>query len=337
MPTSPAPASVSRQHSPRRILIVGRADEYRTESSLARAARRLGHASLVLDATSRRRWLGPLATTLLLRRADRFAADTVILTRHAGVLEERVLDRLTRGRRVLTWYLDFHAAVESKVVRAARASDILYVTCPTMRQAYVRQGIGDVRWLPMALDPEMDFPEETAPAAYACDVSFVGSGQFPDRNALLRRIASAARLQIRGASWRDAKDLPVAGGPARGKAFRHAVRGASISLGAYATGAQAVAPACISNRVWKVLGCGGFFLGAASPGIGVLYDEGRHTAAFGSDDEAVEQVRHWLAHPVERAAIAASGRAHALAHHTYEHRLRAMLGETESPVPPDLP
>jgi spore maturation protein CgeB len=272
---------------------------------------------------------------MLLRQADRFAADTVILTRHAGMLEERVLDRLTRGRRVLTWYLDFHPTAEAKVVRAARASDTLYVTCPTMRQSYSREGIGDVRWLPMALDPELDFPETEAPGEYACDVSFVGSGQFPERNALLRRVAAAAGLQIRGASWPRARDLPVAGGPARGQAFRYAVRGASISLGAYATGAQAVAPACISNRVWKVMGCGGFFLGAASPGIEVLYDEGRHMAAFSSDDEAVEQVRHWLARPDERAAVAASGRAHALAHHTYEHRLRTMLGETDPPITPD--
>jgi spore maturation protein CgeB len=39
----------------------------------------------------------------------------------------------------------------------------------------------------------------------------------------------------------------------------------------------------------------------------------------------VALVRRFLAAPDERAAIAAAGRAHALEHHTYAHRLARLL------------
>ncbi|HEX5632734.1 MAG TPA: glycosyltransferase [Gemmatimonadales bacterium] len=323
-----------RPVTPLRVLVCGRAGEFSTESSLVRTAARLGHAARVLDVAGWTRRLGPLAPAVLLRQADRFAPDVVVLLRHAGRLDERTLAALAHRRRAFTWYMDFHDVPDAKVVRAGRVSERLFVTCPTMRDVYVRAGIADVRWLPMALDPEIDFPEPWAPGEYECDVGFIGSGQFPERNALLARVATVARLQIRGAGWERGTALPVMGGTVRGEAFRHAVRGAAISLGAFATRRQASVPACISNRVWKVLGCGGFFLGPASPAAGVLYQDGRHVALYEDEDDAVAQVRHWLARPDERAAIAAAGRAHALAHHTYERRLCAMLGDEPLPDPP---
>jgi spore maturation protein CgeB len=332
VPAPPSPSS--RASTALRVLVAGRAGEFSTESSLARTASRLGHEARVLDVAGWSRRLGRLAAPVLRWQADRFAPDVVIFLRHGGRLDAATLAALARGRRAFTWYMDFHDQADAKVVRAARVSERLFVTCPTMREVYARAGIGDVQWLPMALDPGIDFPEPSAPEEYDCDVGFIGSGQFPERNALLARVAAVARLQIRGAGWERGAGLPVAGGTVRGQAFRHAVRGARISLGAFATRRQATVPACISNRVWKVLGCGGFFLGPASPAAGVLYEAGRHVALYRDEDDAVEQVRHWLARPDERAAIAAAGRAHALTRHTYERRLRAMLGEEPLPEPP---
>ena len=323
--THAPPLAGNRAGPPRRILVVGAGGRHRTEAAIARGARALGHTARMLDARGWTR-LGWLAPALLIRMAERFAPDVVILTRYAARLDDATLARLVRGRQATTWYFDFAEQAHAGVVRLARASGSLYLTCPSIRTTYARAGAPDVRFLPQALDPEEDRPASTVPARYRCDVSFVGSGQYRDRHALLGAVADVADLQIRGLGW-DAHEhhLPVRGGRVRGRRLARVVAGAAISLGAAATSAQAEAPLCISNRIWKVLGSGGFYLGPWTPGMELLVREGEHCALFRSEEDAVAQVRYWLGRPEERAAIARAGRAHALAHHTYAHRLELLL------------
>ena len=323
--THAPPLGGSSAGPPRRILVVGAGGRHRTEAAIARGARALGHMARMLDAKGWTR-LGRLAPALLIRMADRFAPDVVILTRYAARLDDATLARLVRGRQATTWYFDFAEQAHAEVVRLARASGSLYLTCPSLRETYSRAGVPDVRFLPQAVDPAEDHPAESVPARFRCDVSFVGSGQYPDRHSLLRGVASVADLQIRGPGW-DAHqhDLPVRGGRVRGRRLARVIAGAAVSLGAAATCAQGEAPLCISNRMWKVLGCGGFFLGPWTPGIESLVREREHCALFRSEPDAIAQVRDWLGRPEERATIARVGRAHALAHHTYAHRLELLL------------
>jgi hypothetical protein len=157
-------------------------------------------------------------------------------------------------------------------------------------------------------------------------VSFVGSGQYPHRHAVLRAVASVAQLQIRGPGWADAPpDLPVVGGPVYARRLAQVIRGAAISLGANALPQQDAARASASNRMWKVMGCGGFYLGPLVPEIDRFAAGGRHCAWYRTPADAAELTRYFLAHPEMRTRIAADGRAHALGHHTYAHRLALLL------------
>jgi spore maturation protein CgeB len=175
------------------------------------------------------------------------------------------------------------------------------------------------------MDPAYDRPAPRAPARYRCDLSFVGSGQYPDRHGLLRRLAAVGSLQVRGPGWENVPNLPVAGGPVWGRRFARVVAGAAISIGAHAIAGQQTLVACDSNRIWKVLGCGGFYLGAWQPGSESFARDGEHCAWYRSADEAVALAQRYLASGRERAAIAAAGREHALRHHTYAHRLALLL------------
>jgi spore maturation protein CgeB len=119
----------------------------------------------------------------------------------------------------------------------------------------------------------------------------------------------------------------------RGVRFAQTVRGAAISLGASAVAEQDQDRASASNRMWKVLGCGGFFLGAYVEGIEALAEDHRHCVWYRDVPHAVALVRDFLAAPDERARIAAAGRAHALANHTYAHRLEMLLDGRAYPLP----
>jgi spore maturation protein CgeB len=175
------------------------------------------------------------------------------------------------------------------------------------------------------MDPAYDRPATRTPARYRCELSFVGSGQYPDRHDLLRRLAGVGSLQVRGPGWEGVAGLPVAGGPVRGRRFARVVAGAAISIGAHAIAGQETQVACDSNRIWKVLGCGGFYLGAWQPGSGEFARQGEHCVWYRGADDAVAMAERYLASPTDRVGIAAAGREHALRHHTYAHRLPLLL------------
>ena len=141
-------------------------------------------------------------------------------------------------------------------------------------------------------------------------------------------MSAAGDLHIYGPGWeQNPYSLPVCGGALRGKAFAEVVRGAAISLGASAHPDRARVLGAASNRMWKVMGCGGFFLGDYVDGIEGLARDGVHCAWYRSPDEAASQARHYLDDPERRRQIAETGRKHALAHHTYAHRLDLLLSD----------
>lgn len=277
-----------------------------------------------MDAAGWTRRLGGAGAVIARRLAESFDPDFLLVTRHAIRIGEPAIRELVRGRSAAFWYFD--AAPRDEVLALGRLVGTMYITYRAQLEAYRAAGIERVEFLPQGLDPIADRPARSAPEGYRCDVSFVGSGQYPYRHDLLRAIARVCRLQIRGPGWENAPpDLPVAGGAVRGRAFAKAVRGAAISFGASAVPEQDRDQASASNRMWKVLGCGGLYLGPYVDGIEHFARHGEHCLWYRGADEAVALVGEYLANPAARASIAAAGRAHALAEHTYARRLELLL------------
>ena len=293
--------------------------------AIVRAARALGHPCRLVDVAGWRRRLGGLADALVMRLAEGFRPDAVIFTRHAHHLEPEQIRELSARRAGGVWYFDYAPTPAPELLDLARAAGRLFVTCRSQLDAYRAAGIPDVFFLPQAMDPAYDRPASRVPSRYRCDLSFVGSGQYPDRHQLLRRLAAVGSLQVRGPAWEGVGDLPVAGGPVWGRRFARVVAGAAVSIGAHAIAGQETQVACDSNRIWKVLGCGGFYLGAWQPGSDDFARNGEHCVWYRDADEAVALAERYLAMPGERAEIATAGRAHALQHHTYAHRLPLLL------------
>lgn len=307
----------------RRVAVFGKRGSYRTEASITRAARSLGHEVLFVD-VARWRSLGAVGAALLRWRLDAFAPDAMIVTRYAAELGEDYLTRLCRGRWAAAWYFDLPLTKE--ILLLGRATQRVFTTYRDTVPEYRAAGVGEAYWLPQGMDPDIDAPASHWPAEYECDASFIGSGPFPHRWPVLQAVAKVCRLQVRGPGWNDAPPgIPIAGGEIRGEEFARATSAAKISLGASFSAAQAASRWSASNRMWKVLGCGAFYLGERVEGIDALAKGGVHCDWYTGADDAAAKVRHWLDHPEERARIAAAGRAHALGGHTYAHRVKLLL------------
>ena len=315
-----------------RIVVLGAGGARKTEASIVRAARTLGHACRHVSSVTWRRYAGPVARPAVRYLVESFEPDVLILTRHAIELGESTLRPMLRGRTAVFWYFDF--VPKPKVLKLGRLVGRICITYLAQIDRYRAAGISDVTFLPQGVDPERDQPVDWFPRRFECDTSFVGSGQFPYRYDLLRSVARVSRLQIRGPGWGNAPaDLPVRGGPVHGRRLAQVIRGAAVSLGANAHAEQEADRASASNRMWKVLGCGGFYLGPYVQDIEIFARDGVHCAWYRDSAHAAELTRQYLAEPELRDNIARAGRRHALEHHTYAHRLALLLAGKSYPLP----
>lgn len=87
-----------------------------------------------------------------------------------------------------------------------------------------------------------------------------------------------------------------------------------------------------SDRIPETLGRGGFLLHPEVEGLAEHYEPGTHLLTWPLGDwDALDEAIGWaLDNPEARAAIAAQGRAHVLAEHTYERRMEQLVQELES-------
>jgi spore maturation protein CgeB len=70
---------------------------------------------------------------------------------------------------------------------------------------------------------------------------------------------------------------------------------------------------------------------AVANGLGELFRLGEEIVVFDDDADLLAKVDHFLAHPDERASIAAAGQRRVLAEHTYAHRVDRLLQVVTAP------
>lgn len=168
-----------------------------------------------------------------------------------------------------------------------------------------------------------------------CDVGFIGKRDSLDhpelyarRNDIIRHIADAKNVKFRAWAisqkpWRE-WGIPCEEGVCGGDYGRACVT-AKINLG---VSAKAWCDGAWSNRAVNVMACGGFLLHENTPGFADFFRPGEHCAVFDPDskEDALAQVKYWLARPEGRKRIAAAGQAHVRANHTWRHRVREAVG-----------
>ncbi len=188
-------------------------------------------------------------------------------------------------------------------------------------------------YLPCAFDPTTHRPLALSPEerrAFGSELSFVGAGYRNRRRALVRFLDR--ELRVWGSDWEGAVDLErvVQRGGARVDA-EDAVRifnATDVNLNLHSsTYHDDVDPSgdFVNPRTFELAGCGAFQVVDRRRLLGELFTEGEEIAVASSVAEMRELALHYLARAEERATLAQRARRRALAEHTYEHRMRALL------------
>jgi spore maturation protein CgeB len=80
-----------------------------------------------------------------------------------------------------------------------------------------------------------------------------------------------------------------------------------------------------TGRTFQIPACGGFMLHERNEEVLELYEEGKEIACYSSAAEAAEKIDYYLAHPEERARVAAAGYKRCVPAYSDASRLKELL------------
>jgi spore maturation protein CgeB len=200
---------------------------------------------------------------------------------------------------------------------------------PFLKQA----GCPGAFYLPLAADPTLHRPEALDDAdrrAYGCDLVFVGT--LRPEHADLFAALEGMDLRIFGdGKWRSAKSPWV----------RSRYQGRPLMTGRECSKAHAAAKICLNPidpldlpghnmRTFEVPAVGGFPLVKRTEEVLGFFEEGKSVACFDTKEELVDKVRHYLARPDERRAIAENAHRTVIeGGHTYRDRVKTLFAELD--------
>lgn len=309
-----------------RVLVIGRSKPGHAERAMWSALRRAGHTAALVDDVRMRQRLGRrLADAWLRARVSAFRPERVILGKALG-FSVGALAEVARRAPLVMYYQDVRIPPDPAIVERARLAEVVFLVAGGQAAEYEAAGIRRALFLPAAAATDWDRAEPPDPT-FTSDVAFIGTGYDEYRAAFLTRLARRFDIRVWGPGWeRWAKELNWTGRTVHGRDFARVCASAKVLLGINPSFHRAEPVwGCASNRMWKTLACGGFYLGHATPGMRELLRDGEHCAWYDDEDGAAAAIERYLADDAARERIRREGRAFVLAHHTFDSRVSNLL------------
>jgi spore maturation protein CgeB len=85
----------------------------------------------------------------------------------------------------------------------------------------------------------------------------------------------------------------------------------------------------MSDRIYKILGCGCFCLTQPIQGLEQLFQDGKHLVVFDGYEDLCNKIDYYLKHEEEREKIALEGQKEVFEKHTINIRVKEYLKEIE--------
>lgn len=160
-------------------------------------------------------------------------------------------------------------------------------------------------------------------------VSFVGAAYGNRRRWVHSLTRAGVQVACFGHGWPN--------GPIAASEVSRVLRDSVISLnfgdsGLHLRGLMPYRSRQIKARVFEVPGAGGFLLTESATDLDRYFNPGEEVVTFDSEQQLIEQVHHFLAHPEERDRIAVRAHERVRREHCYTRRFAALLAHLERPV-----
>jgi len=205
------------------------------------------------------------------------------------------------------WYPDDLIALEhaaKQIDYNGRAFDRVYGISKWDLGEYKKRGLRDVRWLPLACNPEIHKKLRRVRKRY--DLVFVGNLD-EQREVLIERLRKRWWVHVARAFGADMVRL-----------FNEARIVLNLTAG----------PGNMNHRLFEALACGSMLLTNQPPPDSRIFKDGKHLVYY-TWANIDEKIGYYLAHEKERERIARAGRREVLAKHTVAHRVERIIKEME--------
>lgn len=271
------------------------------------------------------------------------AEPDLVLSLAQAPLNRATLRRLERDKVVTAmWFVEDYRLFT--YWRAFAPSYDLFFTIQKdpLLDALKAEGAHGV-YLPLAALPSFHRPlvlDAAEQRRFGSDVSFLGAG-YPNRRVAFRQLTDVD-LKIWGTEWDGegllARHVQASGARIEPEDAVKIFNASRINLNLHSSvrSDTPVAPGDFVNpRTFELAACGAFQLVDERALLPELFaaDE---LATFTDMDGLRAAIGHYLAHPEDRAVLAAKARARVLAEHTYQQRVRDML-EAVAALRPEWP
>ena len=272
---------------------------------------------------------------LIIDLAHHFKPDFVLAFKGNFVLPETLAELRKSGIRVYNYFPDRMSMVTQPSFRQSIAEyDCLFDTKSywdpgTEQHVRVRERV----FVPHGYDPQVHRRLPLTPrdlAQYGCDVTVIATHTGLKESLLdeLLAMRPGTDLAIWGNGWREGCNSCrlqrfIKAAPLEGDSYAKAVAAARINLALMGVTAQAKDET--STRTYEIPACGGFMLHERSAELLELFVEDKEVACFGSVEELAEKLDYFLAHPLEREAIARAGYARCVPAYSYDNRMAEIL------------
>ena len=208
--------------------------------------------------------------------------------------------------------------------------DLFCTKEPYAIEALRRVGLTNLYYLPCHCAPAIHRPvEPTAEERrrFAVKVGFTGN-YYPYRGRFFAELTDLP-ITIWGRGWERAPATVralAAGGPVWGRAKLLSYSLPNIVLNLHHPLNDILG---VNDRLFEVASCGGFQLTDRREDVGRMFEVGKEIVTYQDAGDCRRLIEYYLAHPDERAAIAAAGQRRAHQDHTVSLRLAELLGALE--------
>ena len=271
---------------------------------------------------------------LVLEGVNERPVDIVICMAQAP-LSPRVLNELrSRGIITVLWFVEDGKRFTGWKLLAPYFDYIFVIQRDGFPAHVEAAGAGRSLYLPVGCDPAVHAPmmlSHDDKKRWGSDCSFVGAG-YHNRQQMFAALAGRD-FKIWGTEWPSCepfKTLVQEEGrrltPAEYVKIFNATK-VNINLHS-STERDGVDPNgdFINPRTFELAAAGAFQLVDERSLLAENFDIGSEVVTFGDRKELLDKLDYYVANPDERQKISAAARARALKEHTYEQRLRQMLG-----------
>jgi spore maturation protein CgeB len=197
-----------------------------------------------------------------------------------------------------------------------------------------KMGVKHFYYLPLAADPAVHRPLDMSPSEKACfgsDISFMGAGYY-NRERMLQGLLDYD-IKVWGNDWNPLSAIwPHVQREGQRLTTEETVKvfnASKISVNLHSSVChEGVNPFgdFINPRTFEIAACGGFQLVDQRSMLSRHFEIGNEVVCYQSLEELREKISYYLMHPDERKRIALHGRQRVIREHTYEHRMRELIG-----------